>query len=280
MPKSVDASSSISLKVGYDFMCSGQQHHTYHVGALINQYIGALHLHKSCDFDSRLRELIGADELHFRYSGRPSQILSFLRNLADRRQTAVIVGIKSKWIPLIAILSLFGRRIEIHLHGQIAGMVKKHKKFFWYSMSFFVKFVVANPIYGGPKFVKPIGNIGAFDFLPAKSAKSRHCLLYGGNKAFLHDEKIARSIQEAGYTVSRCLASNDGYVEINSIIRSAEKAIFTYVSLDYAHYKLSPSGRICDLRILRLVPLVGKTDFDTQAILTEYGIPFELVSMV
>lgn len=261
---------------GFDFMCKGQQHHTYHIGLLANGYLDSLVLDSSCNFPSAFRKILQDNIPPIRFTGRTEQIFDFLRSIFSRKIVPVVVGIDTKWIPLIAALSIFGKRVEVQLHGQIAGIENKWKFLFWRFVSYFVKLVVANPIYGGPKFVQNIGNIGSFSYLSEKEA-NLECLLYGGNKRFLEDKLVQRKIIESGYSILYCLASDSGYADINDIISAASSAKFTFVALDYSHYKLSPSGRVCDLQIFELTPLVDPSDSGTQRILNEYGIEFELL---
>jgi len=266
-------------KTGYDFMCTGEQHHSYHVGVLLNNYLSSLYLHTSCNFPSRYREILLNHQKRILFSSRLHQVKNFFKEVVVQKKEVAIIGIDTMWIPLVACLAIFGTHVEIHLHGQIAGLLNGKKRFFWFLVSRFVTLVVANPIYAGPKFVRSIGNIGAFDFAKPKTVSKQQCLLYGSNKAFLQDEKIKLAIADAGYSVTELLSSSNKYVSTNDIIRAAENASHTFVSLNYDHYKLSPSGRICDLRILRLKPLVDLSDQGTQKILSEYGIGFDTIQV-
>jgi len=258
-------------------MCRGEEHHVYHVGLLVNDYLDKVFLDASCAVDSPYRKLLTPTKKFIYPKSRFHFVLQFLKSVGSPGTRTIIVGIPTKWIPIIAIFRIFGKKIEIQVHGQIAAIKDKNKYLIWMLMSKFVYFTVANSIWAGPSFVHPIGNVGAFQFLPKKNNSGKNCLLYGANKRYLQDLDIRQSISQAGFEIVECLNSAGGYVTNESIVRAAAICNYTFVQMDYSHYKLSPSARYWDLTILNLVPLVLKSDIGTQKILNEHGMKFVLI---
>jgi hypothetical protein len=257
-------------RIGFDFMCTGEQHHTYHIGALINGYVSELHLEQSCEFNSQLKDDLSITAIHYHSK---SELKKLFLKLLLRREKISVVGISSKSLIWLTPLTILGRRIEIHVHGQIAGINNPWKRVFWKFSSIFFSIVVGNPIYSGPGFIKNIGNVGSFQYLSKPPQMERLCILYGSNKSFLRDQFICGRIEGAGIPVEFSL-SDEGYVSTNQIVKAVSQATHTFLQLKLDHYLLSPSGRICDLTIYDLKPLVLKEDIDTQAVLNNYGIHY------
>jgi hypothetical protein len=89
----------------------------------------------------------------------------------------------------------------------------------------------------------------------------------------VRDSAIKERIEGAGIPVLTCF-SDEGFVSTNQIVKAVSQATDTFLQLKLDHYLLSPSGRVCDLVIYDLKPLVLKEDTDTQNVLNYYDIQY------
>lgn len=260
---------------GFDFMAKGQAHHGYHMGLLAEGTVDRLHLHSSCTFSSVLRDLYGIGRLHYRST--LATYISMLRfGLIDRGKV-MVVGINSgvAWL-LLPLLVLRPRSVTIHLHGQIVSIRNPLKRLWWRAMSLLAVLEVPNPIFEGPAWITSVPHPCPPTLIDRAEERPRICLLYGGNKDWLRDEMIRQRITNAGYSIDDLVAGVSP-VDFNEIVSHAFQAGYTFVRLDAEHYALSPSGRLADLRMLDLVPLVLVEDAGTQSVLAGNHVRFEVV---
>ena len=264
--------------VGFDFLVTGEQHHFYHIGMLQNNIINRLYLSKSCMInDEHHKSVIGKVYFDIEYRSYVHLILTYIWYRFFRVKHEIhIVGTKTRLIPMFCFYFV-GSRTVIHLHGQIGTIVGRKAKL-WRIFANFCDFVVANPIYDGPSFVKCIGNASFFKLpLQKKTPNKKVCLIYGANKSFLHSKSLRNLLKLRNFEILSCISESGDFVSTGQILRLAEYATHTVLSLKYDHYKLSPSGRIADLAILSLTPLVLDGDIDTMKVLNAYDISYEIL---
>jgi hypothetical protein len=254
-------------RVGFDFLAIGQQHHSYHVGMIRNGIVDNLVLDISSRFESPY--WTNAECQVICYAKRSIKLVAFLRDCWLSPREIHIIGTPTRMIPIWLLISGW-KRPRIHLHGQI-GTIATKSYLCWRLLAFFCEFIVANPIYSGPKIVKSIGRAGFFAHITSRK-NNKNCLIYGANKEI--DEVVIRRLREAGYAVQFCKNPTGAFVDINLIVSSSSRCQYAFIKAPYEHYSLSPSGRIADLFILSLDAIVLSEDKSTQATLTSYGISY------
>ena len=68
----------------------------------------------------------------------------------------------------------------------------------------------------------------------------------------------------------------EGYVSWNKILHGAKICTYVYIELEGDWYFFSPSGRVGDIQILDLIPLISsQRSADTSKVLDSYQIKYK-----
>lgn len=253
-------------KIGFDFICKGHQHHTYMIGLFHYGACDEIYIDLSSNLSSPFSVLLKKNQ-KFIFQNFFFRIISLILQSLLTKNKIILIGINNYYLPLLIPLSLL-KKIEIHLHGQIYLSYVRHKKI-WKFLSNIFKLIIANPIAEVPKYFYLERDFSSFEFINSNK-KNNKCLLYGSNKDYIHDKDIHKKILDNSYDLIFIPAKND-YLSWDKIINEALKCQYTFIKLS-KRYNIVPSGRLGDLKILNLTPLVDKKDKTTINILKKRGI--------